>query len=32
MDSNEEGITGGFMKVSPEIIRAFTKDGSRKTG
>jgi hypothetical protein len=32
MDNNEEGISGGFAKMSSEIIRAFPKDGPRKTG
>ena len=32
MDNNEEGISAGFLKMSPEILRAFPKDGPRKTG
>jgi hypothetical protein len=32
MDNNEEGISAGFIKMSHEIIRAFPKDGPRKTG
>jgi hypothetical protein len=32
MDNNEEGISAGFMKMSHKIIRAFSKDGPRKTG
>jgi hypothetical protein len=30
-DNNEGGKSAGFMKVSPEIIRALPKDGPRKT-
>jgi hypothetical protein len=32
MDNNEEGLSAGFMKMSPEIIRTCPKDGPRKTG
>ena len=31
-DNNEEGISAGFMKVSPGIIQFSPKDGPRKTG
>jgi len=31
-DSDEEGKSAGFMKVSPAIIRPLPKDGPRKTG
>jgi hypothetical protein len=31
-DNNGEGISAGFMKVSPGIIQPFLKDEPRKTG
>jgi hypothetical protein len=31
-DNNEEGTSTGFVKVFPEIIRAFPKAGPRETG
>jgi hypothetical protein len=31
-DNNKGGKSAGFMKVSPEIIRALPKDGPRKSG
>jgi len=30
-DNNGEGISAGFMKVSPRILQSFPKDGPRKT-